>query len=106
MSIITDVVTELSVANESSSSAGICTSTIGQLPGAAVRNNRGSPAAGTPAGDAPDARPAAVFSVLQTEDMRKSLRDMEKHVCSPHSSYFTNDFSPYLCGKVENFVNE
>lgn len=79
MSTITDVVTEMSVANESNTYALV------QSPGASGRALRGSPftagpIAGTPAGDAPDVRSAVGFSAIQAEDMRKSLRDVEKHV--------------------------
>ena len=79
MSAITDVVTEMSVASESSSYA------LAQSPVAAVvRGIRGSPLSAGPVagthGDAPDLRSASGISVLQAEDMRKSLRDTEIHV--------------------------
>ena len=82
MSIIRDVVTEMSVTNESAVA-------FGQSPGSAVLGIRGSPLPAapltqTPAGDAPEKRPSAGFSLLQSEDIRKSLRDMEKHVCNYH----------------------
>ena len=79
MSAITDVVTEMSVATESSTYA------LAQSPvAAAVRGIRGSPLSAGPVagtfGDAPDPRSAAGISILQAEDMRKSLRDTEIHV--------------------------
>ena len=81
MNGIRDVVTEMSVTNESAIA-------FGQSPGSATRGIHLSrlPSAGlftqTPVGEAPETHRSAGFSLIQSEDICKSLRDMEKHVCT------------------------
>ena len=100
MSIIRDVVTEMSVTNESAIA-------FGQPPGSAVRGIHGSPLAAapltqTPAGDALEARSSAGFSLLQSEDIRKSLSEMEKHVCNYH--ILNPELKHYLTNSLRNIT--
>lgn len=89
MTVIRDVVSEMSVTNESNIST-FGHSMDSSVP--AIRESFVPDARLVTTGEAADMRLAAGVSLLQIEDMRKSLRDMEKHVCIPDLLHFLDYF--------------
>ena len=93
---IRDVVTEMSVTNESAIASPVSATRCIHLP----RLQSAGSQTQTPLGDAPETHRSDGFSLIQSEDIRKSLRYMEKHVCTAAYGTINTLYScsnPTLC---------